>query len=85
MTESVSNSEEIEVDDEVPEDVPTDEAGDGPQSSESKRIPDAGVEAPADEDPEQADTRANVEVGVVDGERVQIIEGLSIGDKVSLQ
>jgi molecular chaperone GrpE len=60
MTESVSNSEEIEVDDEVPEDVPTDEAGDGPQSSEPKRIPDAGVEAPADEDPEQADVAEDV-------------------------
>ena len=37
------------------------------------------------EEPGQTEERRNVEIGIVDGDRVQILGGLSAGEKVSLQ
>jgi HlyD family secretion protein len=37
------------------------------------------------DDPDQLEERRNVEIGIVDGDRVQILSGLSAGQKVSLQ
>ncbi len=59
MTDSVSNSEEVEVGDEAVEDVPAVEGDDGREATEPERGSDGDAEAPAEEGAAQADVAAD--------------------------